>query len=414
MAGMNRNGPHEESSENSIKPPNEKYLERQKLARIIKDFMARSDVPPDEEQKISQQLLNFFEHLNIPPLTRRKFIKLSAFGTSALLLNAMLANSSCDADLPNLACNPKSTTTTVGDPSFSASVFRRDDMLALKFDFYNLTLQEGQLVRQYASQPVYIVITLGHGDDYSPQNIGEEAYLETAAEINNDTEDPNNSPNPSGGGETPEQPGSVGARFAGPSRLAFKVQYTEPIPFTLEELLSWQKHEMNVAVTAQPPSQTLYKTTTATTNTLGQEPVEPQKTETAIEVPWHLIMSPSIKAGWAHALHPVTRNHRTELWHTRLGVRITDPAHPGQYLVDEQQDFYRTLRAIWAQEFERDTIPDANVLSPFRMSLSDNDRWQLVRLMSDYNIQIPAIVPQYYRLCLSRLNASCSVPWGHG
>lgn len=402
MGDINVNGHEDNSAKKITKPLSDKYIERQKLVKIIKDFVAQNGIPPEKEPEVSQQLLALFTRSDIPPLTRRKFIKLSAVGASALLLNAMLAQSSCSGDKFNniVACNPPKVTDLEGDSVFSASVFRKEDMLALKFDFYNLVLQGGNLVRQNANKAVGIVVTLAHGNDYSPQNIGEEAYLETAAEIGAETEDPNNTPNPPGGGETPDPPGSVGVRFAGPSRLAFKIQYTDPIPFTLDELLSWQKHEMNVTVTAQPPAQPIRLKSTATASQdqlVGQEPVEPTNTETAIEVPWQLILSPSVKAGWAHALHPVTRNNRTELWHTRLGVRIPDTAHPGQYLVDEQQDFYRTLRAIWAQGFVRNTAPDANDSSPFRMSLTKNDRWQLVRLMSDYNIQLPAEVPLYYK-----------------
>ncbi len=400
MDNNGTNGHEDNIAKKSPKSHDGKYIERQKLVKIIKEFVAQNGIPPEKESEVSLQLLGFFDRADIPPLTRRKFIKLSVFGASALLLDAMLGQSSCNSgNFKNIvACNPPKITDLEGDPSFTASVFRKADMLALKFDFYNLVLQGGTLLRQNSNQAVGVVITLGHGNDYSPQNIGEEAYLETAAEIGSDTEDPNNSPNPPGGGETPDQPGSVGVRFAGPSRLAFMIQYTGPIPFTMEELLSWQKNQMSVTVTAQPPSQALSKAATATKDpTLGQVPVEPLKTETAIEVPWQLVMSPSIKAGWAHAIDPVTKNNRTELWHTRLGVRITDPNHAGQYLVDEQQEFYRTLRAVWAQGFERGKSPDANDSLPFRMSLTKNDRWQLVRLMSDYNIQIPAEVPLYYK-----------------
>ena len=146
---------------------------------------------------------------------------------------------------------------------------------------------------------------------------------------------------------------------------------------------------MSVTATARPPSPPSNQPT-ATGYTLQTVPAEPGKTETALEVPWQLILSPSSRAAWAHAVRPVTRNSRTELWHTRLGVRAPDPGHPGQYLVDEKDDFYRTLRAVWAQGFERETVPDANDLLPFRMSLTKNDRWQLVRLMSDYGIPLPS------------------------
>jgi len=42
---------------------------------------------------------------------------------------------------------------------------------------------------------------------------------------------------------------------------------------------------------------------------------------TALEVPYRLFLSPSGMAGWSHMAKPVVFNGRTELWHTRLGVR---------------------------------------------------------------------------------------------
>ena len=236
--------------------PGAGFLQRQKILKAIEDFAARNGVPEEKIPGFAGQLLAFFERLTPSPVTRREFIKLSAAGASALLLNTMLVQSSCDSgDLGGIVgCNPPKTPTIVPNtsilppatdlfpvnPSFTASVLRKEDMLTLKFDFYNLSLQEGNLVRVSASRAVFIVVTLAHGNDHAPQNIGEEAYLETAAEIGSDTEDPKSSPVPSGGGETPEQPGMVGARFAGPSRLAFKIEYSSPIPFTMAELLAWQ------------------------------------------------------------------------------------------------------------------------------------------------------------------------------
>jgi hypothetical protein len=373
-----------------IKPSDCSNPERRRLLKVIKQ-PSKTEIYTGEDPVIIRQLLELSEKLGRQPITRRNLLQLSAIGTSLILINTIIAKTdeaSCSFD-PIVSCKGKiEPTQTVAN--FSASVLRKEDMLALRFDFYNLQLNGTNLERLNSTSDSFIVVNFAHGNDYSPQNIGEEAYLETAETLNNDTEDPSNDPNPLGGSETPDQPGYVGARLAGGSRLVFKVPKPpngpSSIPFTMDELLSWEKYELSVAPTALPADDRIQ----------GQEPVEPLYKETAIEVPWRLIISPNYHGGWAHALNPVTRNKRTELWHTRLGVRIQDTANPGQWTVDEQQEYYRTLRAIWAQGFELSTTPDANGLSPFRMSLTNNDRWQLVRLTSDYDILIPAAVPLYY------------------
>src|SRR6516164_5930731 len=52
---------------------------------------------------------------------------------------------------------------------------------------------------------------------------------------------------------------------------------------------------------------------------------EPQVTETAIEAPWRLFLSPNYSRAWAHSATPVTLDNRTELWHARLAVRRRRP-----------------------------------------------------------------------------------------
>ena len=137
---------------------------------------------------------------------------------------------------------------------------------------------------------------------------------------------------------------------------------------------------------------------------------EPLFNETAIEAPWALTMSPHDRAGWAHSRAPVELGGRTELWHTRLGVRkpVTDPqgspvANPDgspKYEVDEETADERTLRAIWAEGF-----PDLGK-EPFLMSLSKQDRQEFVSLTSDFTIGGDGPKPvQVNRLMLSTLGA---------
>ena len=76
---------------------------------------------------------------------------------------------------------------------------------------------------------------------------------------------------------------------------------------------------------------------------LKPTPRKPQATETAIELPWRLALSPGPSARWAHATDPVEHGGRTELWHTRLARQV------GEVTVESGQ----WVRAIWARDFEQ-------------------------------------------------------------
>ena len=105
----------------------------------------------------------------------------------------------------------------------------------------------------------------------------------------------------------------------------------------------------------------------------------PGISETAIEAPFRLVISPSVDSGWTHADDPVPDGSGTavELWHTRLGHRQDGAVVEGP----------EWIRAVWARDRERfdnwpgtDFTPD-NV--PMRMSLNSADRHMLVRQSSE-------------------------------
>lgn len=77
-------------------------------------------------------------------------------------------------------------------------------------------------------------------------------------------------------------------------------------------------------------------------------PQPPTSTQTAIELPWRLQLSPSDLGGFVHAPGPVVHDGRTELWHSRLGGRVTDG---GVTAVDEDDTRGKMVRAIWARDF---------------------------------------------------------------
>ena len=334
---------------------------------------------------------------------------------------------------------------------FSTVVLRPEDLLVLRLEFLNMSLDTGagkpdaaSLVRDVTVRPSYIVVY------FQGQNIAEQAFFETAADYPVQTPSGKPAdPDAGKGDETPKSP-PVRARLAGPSRLVFRVPADEkPIPYTLAKILEkCGQYELSIVPHALPPkletsfviipSQFLVATTidkasvkpvrmasaqkviqqarfNAITTMPGKDliavqkenlaiknmisagasisfrppkPRAPNDNETALELPYLLILSPNIFGGWAHAQLPVTsqKAKRTELWHTRLGVRSKDG-------VDEQSDQLRTVRAIWAldPDFGDDVPPPAHSNNPFRMSLDADDRYNIVHLSSNYTISLPAI-----------------------
>ncbi len=105
----------------------------------------------------------------------------------------------------------------------------------------------------------------------------------------------------------------------------------------------------------------------------------PGISETAIEAPFRLVVSPSSDSGWTHADDPVPDASGTavELWHTRLGHRQQDQVVEGP----------EWIRAVWARDRERfddwATTEFAHDNVPMRMSLDSKDRHMIVRQSSE-------------------------------
>jgi len=157
---------------------------------------------------------------------------------------------------------------------------------------------------------------------------------------------------------------------------------------------------------------------------------EPYPHETSLETPYRLIISPNHFGAWAHSTGPVTltttdpqtnvATARTELWHTRLGIRRVGTPKEGEGPVDEITDYYRTIRAVWSPDYNRSTPPlhfDSTAPptpgNPFRMSLDALDRHELVTLTSDFAIEdAEDRVVRADRLMLSALGAWMNVRGG--
>ena len=75
---------------------------------------------------------------------------------------------------------------------------------------------------------------------------------------------------------------------------------------------------------------------------LPQPPHPPAGDVTALEVPYQLIQTPLATAGWTHAASTVKHGQQTELWHTRLGTKISGN------VVELNGE---PLRAIWTPNY---------------------------------------------------------------
>ncbi|MBV9791420.1 MAG: hypothetical protein JOZ51_24705 [Chloroflexi bacterium] len=228
--------------------------------------------------------------------------------------------------------------TPIATSPFDLTLLRPDDLLHLDLEFVNLKVQIGaggaaQLVRETANQPALVIVHL------PPQSLAEETFDE-----------------PGGTVRLPAR-----ARLAKASRLAFKLpDALSALPYTIDGLLDWSKLEPLVAPTALPQD----------TNAPVPPPpiVEPSPQQTAIEMPYRMILSPDRTAGWQHARRTISHAGYAELWHTRLesqpGV-LNDP----------------TLRAVWSPD-----IANPNAQNPFPTTLEPDHRRQLVRLTSDWSL----------------------------
>jgi hypothetical protein len=246
--------------------------------------------------------------------------------------------------------------------SFSADVVRADDLLVLTLDFYNVRLKPTATGRE--------VIPDGPGDSFivvhfPSQHIAEQAFFET-----NEKSLP---------GETDDflMPPPVPARLAGVSKLVFHLNPALlPLEFSLEKILA-----------ALPQCAPIIRDRYGQPNTTPPIGGLAQfggwfSHFSAIEAPWRLVLSPHQDGRWTHSSASVTHATRTELWHTRLGVRPSSGTD-----VDELSITRRTARAVYSPDYTglAPSPPDTD-LSPFRAALFRYHRHWLVRLSADRSL----------------------------
>ncbi len=133
---------------------------------------------------------------------------------------------------------------------------------------------------------------------------------------------------------------------------------------------------------------------------LRPKPQPPTATQTALELPYRLFLSPNRFGAWFHTQAPATSEEtgHIELWHTRLGVR-----RPDGVLVDGD-DRLRKLRAVWTSEYPpvRNPSPDDKSYPPdhsnfpWRASLDRFDRHNVVHLSGNFTLPDPGNPNKFY------------------
>lgn len=142
----------------------------------------------------------------------------------------------------------------------------------------------------------------------------------------------------------------VPSRASGPSRLVFQVPTgTSSIAYRLDAILAL----LNTCTLAVPESAVRPPDTSGPRGCFHSfgfywnppKLTEPNPTETAIEFPLRLILSPDELAGFAHATAPVIDpvGNRIELWHTRLQIQ---PETAG----GREMQPGRRVRAVWMRQ----------------------------------------------------------------
>ncbi|HKI07120.1 MAG TPA: hypothetical protein VKA09_01870 [Nitrososphaeraceae archaeon] len=124
-------------------------------------------------------------------------------------------------------------------------------------------------------------------------------------------------------------------------------QYRGYIPFSIEGLLNWTGLDLNVspiAAIGRSPSDD------QVSNAPAIQPPAPN--ETAIELPYKLVISPNQEVVWKHRFGLFTSRGRTELWHTRLALKVPKTPITPDGTVELSRNQSAPLRAIWSLDYK--------------------------------------------------------------
>lgn len=310
-------------------------------------------------------------------IDRRTFIAGASAAGGAVVVDVALASTKTPS---HLVAGLKPAIQPIRErvaPAVTVYLRRRDDFLFLQVDGYNVVIKGQRLFRTGRGTPTIVVTHL-------PQHLTEQAFL-----------DPAKPPKWPG----PTTPGKSDALLAYPSRLAFTFPSgVNFIPLTLASLLDWSQLDPSLTPVGRVEESVRAQDVPRSNGRHGRPRVlrgsppslrAPKATETAIELPWHLVISPTSSGKWSHPVGVIERAGWTELWRTRLAARAAVAAADGG-----------SIRAVWNYDtlsngkptLSKGTIP-SDSHDPFLTSLSSSDRYEIVRATSDFSVGGRADIP---------------------
>ncbi len=135
-------------------------------------------------------------------------------------------------------------------------------------------------------------------------------------------------------------------------------------------------------------------------------PRAPRDDETALELPYRLVVSPSVRGAFVHDVDPMGAGEgegtdRVQLWRTRLTTRLEDAQ--SDFTGHTDDPVQRVVRAIWTRDLEPpDLASDHDVTL---MSMNPVDRRTLVRESASVHEGVTPLPFEVRRLHLSALGA---------
>ncbi|MFZ9482491.1 MAG: hypothetical protein ACO3AV_06300 [Ilumatobacteraceae bacterium] len=316
----------------------------------------------------------------LPPASRRTFLA---------MLGGIAATTAIEGADTAWAAVPEATIKT---NLYTMKVTRAADMIDLTLRFRNTTVTEPKpgtvlLAKADGSLPAYMIVEFG------PQHVAEEALF-----MSGETIDPALSIDAATGEIAPTDPDVSGpystgnlfvspvtyqwhrtlplrSRFASPSRLVFRIDPARgrPIPFTVAGLLDWTNPRF---VPSLVPAADLGRVYVSNIPVPLREPVS---TQTSIEFPYGLILTPTPEGRWSGRGVPFDAGtNRTEVWGATLADSERGPRYVGA-----------PMRAVWTTEDEFPSHPDpiqppeASANPGFLTLPTQHQKWQLVRKTTD-------------------------------
>ena len=261
-------------------------------------------------------------------------------------------------------------------------ILRPDDLVVLHVEAINLKLDRShparpRLVVDNSHQPALLIFR------FPPQSTTERAFYKTSA-VAPPPFNPPPVPPPQATDDPLAAPGAVDWRMSGDSRLVFRLpKGVNEITYAIDAILDWSRLDLVLSPIAAIPDHG----TSASPPPINQ----PTAQETALELPYRLILSPTAlsggaRPGWRHATKPVVHAGRAELWHTRLArVRQKHLGDAPMFTETSEADPL-PLRAVWSPDFVEGgpLPPHSEDDTPFRSSMTPRDRDQLVILTSGH------------------------------